>query len=66
MIHIYREGNTIFDILDNEVIMSKIRLLISRDEELPVEAKGAMRIERLGLPYIKWWGQQNYTIVNKN
>lgn len=64
--HIYREGNSIFDILYNEVIMSKIHLLISRDEELLIEAKGAMRLERLGLPYIRWWGQQNCTIVNKN
>lgn len=51
--HIYREGNSIFDILYNEVIMSKIHLLISRDEELLIEAKGAMRLERLGLPYIR-------------
>lgn len=52
-LHIWREGNGIIDCLANAAIDATRNRLYRSREDLPIKAKGALRLKKLGLPYLQ-------------
>lgn len=53
VVHIYKEGNIVADHLANETILLKIEKMLLSVEDLLQEAKGVLKPEKLGFPYLK-------------
>lgn len=52
-IHTYREGNCFADSLANHGVIMEQNRLILQENELPRAARGFLRLDRIGLPYIR-------------